>query len=122
MPATGRGGGHELIHLVAVPHDEPQNGRVAEDEDADGQEEAEEEEDDVEETIGECPRRVVPRAGNEEAFGHVRRPAPEPRRGADHETVHPNAHANLHRTYVYMEGHGRTDGIIRLRHIEKKKK
>ena len=88
--------GHdESRHLAGGADDESENGRVAESEDGDGEDEAEDEEVNVVEAVGQVARRVVPRARHQHSFRLVRRPAKQPRRSHQRSAVDPNSNTNL---------------------------
>ena len=90
--------GHdESRHLAGGADDESENGRVAESEDGDGQNEAEDEEVNVVEAVGQVARRVVPRARHQHSFRLVRRPAKQPRRSHQRSAVDPDSNTNLHK-------------------------
>ena len=90
--------GHdESRHLAGGADDESENGRVAESEDGDGEDEAEDEEVNVVEAVGQVARRVVPRARHQHSFRLVRRPAKQPRRSHQRSAVDPDSNTNLHK-------------------------
>lgn len=88
--------GHdEPGHFPGRTNDEPEDGRITKCQNGDGQNEAEDKQIQVVETVGQCPRSVVPRTGNQNSFRLIGRPAKEPRRSHQSSAMKPNSGASL---------------------------